>query len=416
MYKVTLENRRYDISQLKSHYRFTDDDAALLKELKPVIKEALPDLLKGFYEYIFSFEHAKLFLHDENILNKHQDAISDWFMDLFSGVYDNDYFQRLHNISETHVQIGLPSHYVNCAFSYIREYLDKLLVMRGTEEDLYAMNKIIDINLDILSLTYQQEEQQQFINHVVLLKQTIKYQTVIPYVQPIVDTVTGDVVKFECLMRIQHPETYKIYSVYPLLKTAKSIRVYEDLIRIMIKHTLSIFRDLPWSFSLNLGYEDIDNPDFLDFLYKALEDYPNPQRIIFEILESDFIEDFTIVSTFVKKVRRLGCQIAIDDFGSGYSNIENILELKPNFIKIDGSLIKDIDTSTIAMTVVKNVIKMSEELHIKTIAEHVHNEEIYKIVKQLRIDYMQGYYTGEPFPAKELLEHHILYTSCEEES
>lgn len=402
MHQVHLVTREYDIIQLKAHYRFTEEDAKRLKHMQKHIHALLPSLLDGFYDYIFSFEHAKLFLHDKMIQNRHRSAINNWFLDLFGGVYDDAYFRKLQNISETHVRIGLPSHYVNCAFSYIREFLDKEF-HKGNEEDIYAMNKIIDINLDILSLTYQEEEQQHFIEQVLLLKQSILNQTIIPYVQPIVDTKSGRTIKFECLMRIQDQQNYTIHSIYPLLKVARSIRLYADIVKIMITHTMEIFHDLPWTFSINVGYEDIADPDLLDFLYKKLETFPQPQRVIFEILESDFIEDFNIVSSFVNKIRTYGCKIAIDDFGSGYSNIENILELSPDYLKIDGSLIKDIDSSSVSLTIVQNVVKLAKDLKIKTIAEYVHNEEVCRIVKSLRIDYMQGFYTGEPFPAQELL-------------
>jgi len=402
MHRLHLITRQYDIVQLKAHYRFTSSDAKRLKQMQKDVEHLLPSLLDGFYDYIFSFEHAKLFLHDQSIRIKHRSAINEWFLELFGGVYDDAYFKKLQNISETHVRIGLPSHYVNCAFSYIREFFEKSF-HKGNEEDIYAMNKIIDINLDILSLTYQEEEQQQFIEQVLLLKQSIRNQTIIPYVQPIVDTKTGKTVKFECLMRIQDQQNYTLHSIYPLLKVARSIRLYADLVKIMITHTMEIFRDLPWTFSINVGYEDIADPDLLDFLYKKLETFPQPQRVIFEILESDFIEDFNIVSSFVNKIRTFGCRVAIDDFGSGYSNIENILELNPDFLKIDGSLIKDIDSSPVSLTIVQNVVKLARDLKIKTIAEYVHNEEVCSIVKSLQIDYMQGFYTGEPFPAHELL-------------
>jgi len=410
MYQLHLVTRRYDIIQLKAHYRFTSSDAKRLKQMQKHVQHLLPSLLDGFYDYIFSFEHAKLFLHDQSIRMKHRSAISDWFLDLFGGVYDDAYFKKLQNISETHVRIGLPSHYVNCAFSYIREFLEKKF-HQGNEEDIYAMNKIIDINLDILSLTYQEEEQQQFIDQVLLLKQSIKNQTIIPYAQPIVDTISGKTVKFECLMRIQDQQNYTIHSIHPLMKVARSIRLYTDLVKIMITHTMEIFRDLPWTFSLNVGYEDIADPDLLEFLYAKLEHFPQPERIIFEILESDFIEDFNIVSAFVNKTRTYGCHVAIDDFGSGYSNIENILELKPDFLKIDGSLIKDINTSSVSLTIVENVVKLAKDLQIKTIAEYVHNEEVYRIIKNLKIDYMQGFYTGEPFPAQDLLQNKSISNS-----
>jgi EAL domain-containing protein (putative c-di-GMP-specific phosphodiesterase class I) len=396
--------RKLDIDEMIENYRFSEKDAITLKPLKPLMQEALDTLIPGFYDFIFSFEHAKIFLNNPEILQKHEAGIRAWFLDLFSGTYDAAYFQKLITISEIHVKIGLPPHYVNTAFSYIRQFLDRYLSDCGHREALASVHKIIDINLDILSLSYQEEEQQQLINTVVLLKRVSAAESVIPFVQPIVDTHSGEIVKFECLMRLEDPDTKECYSIFPVLQTAKSIKIYEQFARLMVIRSLEIFRKLPWQFSLNLGYDDISNPEFIHFLYAQIEAFPDPKRIMFELLESDFIDDFSIVSDFVTTVRSYGCQIAIDDFGSGYSNMKNILKLQPEYIKIDGSLIREINTSETSLTVVSSVIAMAHELQAKTIAEHIHNKQVYEIIKTLKADYMQGYYTGRPFDAKKLLE------------
>jgi EAL domain-containing protein (putative c-di-GMP-specific phosphodiesterase class I) len=134
----------------------------------------------------------------------------------------------------------------------------------------------------------------------------------------------------------------------------------------------------------------------MDFLYEKIKSYHKPQNIIFEILESDFIEDFSIVKEFTIYVRTFGCKIAIDDFGSGYSSMENILKLKPEIIKIDGSLIKNINTSEESKTIVKNIVNMAKELNAKTVAEYVHSKEVFDIVKDMNVDFLQGFYLGEP--------------------
>jgi EAL domain-containing protein (putative c-di-GMP-specific phosphodiesterase class I) len=91
-------------------------------------------------------------------------------------------------------------------------------------------------------------------------------------------------------------------------------------------------------------------------------------------------------------------QIAIDDFGSGYSNFEHILNLNVDILKIDGSLIKNIATNENAKKIVKTINIFAKECNIKTIAEYVANEEIFNIVKELNIDMFQGFYFSEPKP------------------
>jgi EAL domain-containing protein (putative c-di-GMP-specific phosphodiesterase class I) len=337
------------------------------------------------------------------ILQQHKDSIKNWFLKLFCGQYDKEYFEYLFKISETHVKIGLPSHYVNTAFSFVREFLVEMLLQNNKEEYLFAMHKIVDINLDILSLSYSQEDQEQLINDVVLIKNAISYNSIIPFVQPIMYTSDETINKFESLMRIPDESGNIIYPIYPIIQTSKKIHLYTELMRQMILKTFDVFRDIEYSFSINIGYEDISDAQFSGFLTTCLETFPNPNRIIFEILETDIITDFDVVLSFIKHIKHFGCQIAIDDFGSGYSSIENILKLKPDYIKIDGSLIKELDTSIESYTVVKSIITMAKELNSKTVAEFVHNKHIYQILKTLEVDYLQGYYIGIPFPASELL-------------
>jgi len=396
--------QEHDVSKMLQHYRLTVEDTKRLSALRPLAEDALGELMPQFYDFIFSFTHAQIFLHSAEILEKHEGAIRVWFLNLFCGVYDEAYFKQLTIISETHVRIGLPPHYVNAAFSFVREFMERRLLQNDLEiEALAAVNKIIDINLDILSLSYREEEQQQLIEDIVLLKETLRSGMVVPYVQPIVDAADGAIRKYECLMRLVEPETGEAFSIFPLLSTAKSIHLYEGLMELMVEKSMRVFEKLPWAFSLNLSYEDIDNRRFRNYVLGKIKEFPEPERIIFEVLEMDVIEDYEVVALFLDEMRSYGCKVAIDDFGAGYSSMENILRLKPDYIKIDGSLIHDIDHSSQSLTIVKSVVSMAKELRIKCVAEYVHSEAVYEAVKALGVDYLQGYHTGRPFPAEELL-------------
>jgi len=189
----------------------------------------------------------------------------------------------------------------------------------------------------------------------------------------------------------------KAHSVFPYLTTAKKTYQYNSMMKIMLEKSFELFCQKDVEFSINLGYEDIANDEFKNYIYKKILSCTDPKNIIFEILETDFIEDFEIIIDFANRVRKHGCKIAIDDFGSGYSNMENIIALKPEIIKIDGSLIKNIDSSAEAKTIVKNVINMAKELNTKTVAEYIHNKEVFEIVQGLGVDYLQGFYLAEPF-------------------
>ena len=92
----------------------------------------------------------------------------------------------------------------------------------------------------------------------------------------------------------------------------------------------------------------------------------------------------------------MGVQIAIDDFGAGYSNFERLLEFEPDILKIDGSLIKNIITDHYSKNVVETIVNFAKKQNIKTIAEYVENEEIFNFLNELGVDYSQGYFFGKP--------------------
>ena len=378
------------------NYKFSEQDALHLKSIKKIAILETENLLKGFYKFIFEFNHAQMFLHDKDVLARHEKGISIWYMNLFCGKYEEEYFEKLHLISEIHVRIGLPAHYVNAAFSYVRGFIKECIIKEKRFEALASIDKIIDINLDILTVAYREEEQTKFIDDVVLLKNVLENGEITPYIQPIFDAQNSEVKKYECLMRLQ-PENESIpLSVFPYLETSKKIKLYEKMMNIMINKSIDMFCHKQIEFSINLSYEDIVNARFRDMIYDKIRRCEKPQYIIFEILESDFIEDFSIVEEFSAYVRTFGCKIAIDDFGSGYSSMENILKLKPEIIKIDGSLIKNINISEESKIIVKNIINMAKDLNAQTVAEYIHSKEVYEIVKELGVDFLQGFYLGEP--------------------
>jgi EAL domain-containing protein (putative c-di-GMP-specific phosphodiesterase class I) len=121
-------------------------------------------------------------------------------------------------------------------------------------------------------------------------------------------------------------------------------------------------------------------------------------RIIYEIVESESLEKADLVFEFIKNIKKFGCEIAIDDFGTGYSNFEYLVKLTPDYIKIDGSMIKDITSNPDSEEVVKTIIDFAKKRHLKTIAEFVSSREIFEKVLELGIDYSQGYYIGKPQP------------------
>jgi len=227
------------------------------------------------------------------------------------------------------------------------------------------------------------------------LKKAIDNDKIIPYYQPIYDNLTDKIVSFECLVRLIDDKG-KAVSPYLFLNAAKKSRLYKTLTKIMIEKSCVHFADLEYDFSINISVEDILDADIVEYIKAKIAQYNVANKIIFEILESDGIENYEEVSIFTQEMKKLGCRIAIDDFGSGYSNFEHLLKLNIDYIKIDGTLIKNIDKDISAQIIVETIVDFAKRLNISTVAEFVHNEDVYEKVKELNVNRTQGYFLSEP--------------------
>ncbi|MZH02970.1 MAG: hypothetical protein F3745_06140 [Nitrospinae bacterium] len=155
--------------ELKAHYKFTKDDGDLLAQMKPHVESFADEFLEGFYEFIWNFGKTADFLKDQQVLERHRGKIREWYLDLFSGKYDISYLLKLYKIGETHVRLGLPTHYVNAAFNYVRVFtLGKIhqhcLDSENLSDKVKAFEKILDINLDVLTSSYRQEEMGRYLS------------------------------------------------------------------------------------------------------------------------------------------------------------------------------------------------------------------------------------------------------------
>ncbi|HIP47054.1 MAG TPA: GGDEF and EAL domain-containing protein, partial [Campylobacterales bacterium] len=226
---------------------------------------------------------------------------------------------------------------------------------------------------------------------------------IVPVFHPIVD-IDGKIVKYEVLMRMKRKEAgkMKLSSPYEFLEIAVKTNQYEKLTTIMIEKSFAAMSSKECDFSINLTFSNIQNKNMVMFLKSKIDEYKLGDRLILEIVESEDIYNFEIVKTFVAYLRLLGVRFAIDDFGSGYSNYMHVFEVMPEFIKLDGSLIQNIDRDDNAYKFVSSIVLLARNLGIKTIAEFVHNEKIFQITKNIGIDEFQGSFFSKPLTTKQL--------------
>ncbi len=228
-----------------------------------------------------------------------------------------------------------------------------------------------------------------------IVKEAIEEDRVICHYQPIVDLVTKRITKYESLVRILTPDKKLLYPGQ-FLEAIKRTYVNVDLTKKVIEYNakvLDIYKDI--EISINLSAMDIYNEDII-YLLSALFDREKAERVTIEILESEEIEDYEYFKEQVQKIKELGCKIAIDDFGTGYSNFSHIVQLNPDYIKVDGSLIKNIDLDPRSFSIVKAIKLFADDLKIDIIAEFIHNEQVLKKIKSIGIRYGQGFYLKKP--------------------
>ena len=192
------------------------------------------------------------------------------------------------------------------------------------------------------------------------IKDAIENDRIEPLFQPIIDTKTSKIMKYEALMRMIDENGDYISPVH-FLELAKKNKLYPKLTKIIIEKTFDIFKNIDAQVAINLSVQDVLNEDVHLSIVDNLNKYNLGEKIVFEIIESEGIENYEEISEFITEVKKTGAKISIDDFGTGYSNFEYIMKLKVDYIKIDASMIKDIDKNVNSQMVTETIIDFAKK-------------------------------------------------------
>ncbi|MFK5986481.1 MAG: bifunctional diguanylate cyclase/phosphodiesterase [Pseudomonadota bacterium] len=233
----------------------------------------------------------------------------------------------------------------------------------------------------------------QFIQH------AIEKDYIVPHYMPLMRNTDNKIIAYECLIRLQD-KTGKLYFPNEFLPIAKQGRLYGKLTQIMFKKCLNKFATSNYLFSINLSIEDIEDTEVTDFIFKILKQFPDVgKRLTLEILESEGISNYESLQDFVNKVKKHGCKVAIDDYGSGYSNLQHLMKLQVDNLKLDGSLIEPMIKDKNNIVAVNAIVDMASNLQItSTTAEYVSSKAILNMVKASNITFSQGFFIGKSSP------------------
>ncbi len=236
------------------------------------------------------------------------------------------------------------------------------------------------------------------------------------YYQPIVslndDQSEMKETKHELLIRMINEEN-KTIPPADFLPAAERYNLMPSIDRWVIKTAMKMYRkiidlesenDMTRLFAINLSAESIADENFLDYIHGTIEESGIlPQNICFEITETATITNMATADRFIHELKELGCTFALDDFGSGFSSFGYLKDMPVDFLKIDGSFVKDMDTNPVNRAMVEAINNLGHIMGIKTIAEFVHNDDIVQKLKGFGVDYAQGFHISRPKPLGTLL-------------
>lgn len=227
------------------------------------------------------------------------------------------------------------------------------------------------------------------------IKKAVLKGQVIPFYQKIIDNNTLEVFKYEALGRIKFKD--KILNPDIFMPAVKNLKLEDKFTREILKKVFSDVYEIKkiQAASINININDITNKNTIELIRTLLKIYGG-ENITFEIIETIGVEDYSILLDFTSMIKEYNSSISIDDFGSGHSGYEHLINLEIDYLKIDGKFIKNIKNNLKTQSLIKGLCNFSKEHNIKVIAEFVEDQDTFNLLKNLSVDFSQGYFFGKP--------------------
>ena len=227
----------------------------------------------------------------------------------------------------------------------------------------------------------------------------LEEQRIVPYFQPIVSLESGEVAIHELLMRIDLGD--RIVPAGEFIDIAESIGVVHKMDYLLIEKAFQQMHAQQYKGMLfvNLSPKSLIIGEFISRVRHLALDYEiEPKRIVFELTERETVSNMALLERFVQDLKLEGFNFAIDDFGSGFSSFHYIKHFPIDVIKIEGEFIRNMLIDDKDMAFVKSIVTLAHSLGIQTVAEFVEDQDVMDAIRELGIDYGQGYFIGRPSP------------------
>jgi diguanylate cyclase (GGDEF)-like protein len=296
---------------------------------------------------------------------------------------------------ESPVEFDIYTHYVVFSIGIDSGNGKKLFInakAASKEARYYSGNQIViyDPYSDYM------KEQRESLYWVNVLKKAFDDDKILTYYQPIVTNDDSKVKHYEVLCRLVDDKN-RLVDAAKFIHSAKQVGLITQITRAVIDKAFKLFATNDFNFSINISMHDLHENYLLNFLEYKCKKYNIAQsRVHLEIVEDIIVCKTELLDSQIIDLKRRGYHVIVDDFGTDKSAYNRMFELEAEFIKIDGTFIKELSRDKAYQIIVKSIVDFAQQSGIKTIAEHVESEEVYEIVKSLGIDYSQGYFMGKP--------------------
>lgn len=230
-----------------------------------------------------------------------------------------------------------------------------------------------------------------------LLIDAVANNRIVPYFQPIQTTLSGKNEIHELLMRIEVDG--KVVSAYEFIEVAESMSIINRMDLMVIENAFIKIKEENYQgvLFINLSPKSLIVGNYADAITHLIKHYDiSKDHIVFEITERETVKNFSVLEKFVMNLKMAGYKFAIDDFGSGFSSFHYIKKFPIDYLKIDGEFIININKDKKDKAFVHSILTLAKELNVKTVAEYVEDEDIVATLKEMGVDYLQGFHIGRP--------------------
>ena len=296
---------------------------------------------------------------------------------------------------ETPVEFDGHNHYIVFSIGLDYGVGNKLFInskSASKEARFFSGNQIVKYD----PYSRYMKEQRESLYWVGVLQKAFEEDKIFTYYQPIVSNSTAKTRHYEVLCRLVDDDN-NLIDANMFIKSAKQVGLLTQITKFVIDKTFKLFKNNDYNFSINISLHDLHENYLVKFLeYKCDKYNISPSRVHLEIVEDIIVNKTVELDQQIIALKEGGFHVIVDDFGTDKSAYSRMFDLNAEYIKIDGSFIKSLSGDKEHRLIVKSIVDFAKKSGIKTIAEHVENEELFNIVKELGVDYSQGYYTGKP--------------------